>query len=79
MKAGWWDALLAFQDLTKAISITRSKISYSLIELQHFFVHQSAAMNSMLLQSTHTPHSQRLQSDPFGIQSEVCDEACLQK
>ena len=34
MKAGWWDAPLALRDLAEAISITRSKISYSLVEPQ---------------------------------------------
>ena len=32
--------------------------------LNHFFVHQPATMNFMHLQSSHTPHSQHLQSDP---------------
>ena len=34
MKAGWWDAPLMIQDLAEAISITRNRISYSLIKLQ---------------------------------------------
>ena len=33
-KAGWWDAPFTLRDLAEAISITRSKVSYSLIEPQ---------------------------------------------
>ena len=62
--AGWWDAPLAIWDLDEAMRIIRSKISYTVwSNLNRFFVHQPAATNSMHLQSTHTPHSQRLQWD----------------
>ena len=64
IRAGWWDAPLAIWYLDEAMRITRSKISYTVwSNLNRFFVHQPAATNSMHVQSTHTPHSQRLQWD----------------
>ena len=43
--------------------ITRSKISYSLIEPQPLLLHQPMAMSSMHLHSTHTPLLQHLWLD----------------
>ena len=60
----WWIVPLRISVLPEAMRITRNKISYTVwSNLNHFFVHQPAATNSMHLQSTHTPHSQPLQWD----------------
>ena len=65
-------ATLAFSNLVSPSRITTSGIPRlpevsSLIvwsNLHSFLVHQPAATNSMHWQSTHTPHTQHLQSDP---------------
>ena len=66
MNAGWWEAPLTLRDLAQAISITRSKISYSLIEPQPLLctLLRTCSYEFHALVSTHTPHSQRLQSHP---------------
>ena len=59
--------------------ITRSKISYSLIEPQPLPSTLAYAMNSMHLHSTHTPLAAPLVGSAFKIQIKVCGGVFLQK
>ena len=80
MKAGRWDAPLALRGLTEAISITRSKISYRLIEPEPLLC--TPAWGSEFQALAVHPHP-TFTAPPvrsaFGIRSKVCWGVFLQK
>ena len=81
MKTGWRDAPpLMLQDLAKAISITRSKISYSLIEPQPLLYTPACGYKFHALAVHPLPiFTAPPVKSAFGIQSEVCARAFLRK
>ena len=80
MKAGRGDASLALRDLDEAISITRSKISYSLIEPQPLLCAAASGyeFHALAVHPYLTLTAPPLRST-FGIRSKVCGGAFLQK
>ena len=80
MKAGWREASVALRDLAEAISITRSKISYSLIEPQPLLCTPACGYEfHAVAVYAHPTFTAPLVRSAFGIRSEICGGVFLQK
>ena len=80
MKAGWCDVPLKPRDLAEAISITRSKISYSLIEPQSLLFTLACGYEfHALAVHPHPPFTVPPVRSAFEIRLKVCGEVILRK
>ena len=71
MKAGWWDAPLMLWELAVAISMTTSKISYSLIKAQVLPWNTYLQLQIPYTCNQPTPHIYRVQANLENLEKTV--------